>query len=86
MLWFSGLSSLIRGAKRRVAKIMKTYKHLFEQVCSFRNLHLAYRKARRGKREKPDVLRFDLEQEAEVIPLVGVERVPVGAGEAEVGR
>ena len=29
---------------------MKTYKHLYPQVCDFENLYLAYRKARKGKR------------------------------------
>lgn len=41
------------------AKTMaKTYKNLWPQITSFENLHLAYMKARRNKRFKPDVLRF----------------------------
>lgn len=31
---------------------MRTYKHLFQQVCSFDNLLTAYYKARKGKRGK----------------------------------
>jgi len=34
---------------------MKSYKHLFERVCTFENLHEAYLRARKGKRFKPDV-------------------------------
>jgi len=48
---------------------MKSYKHLFDEVVSFRNLSRAYRKARRGKRDKPEVIRFDLRQEEEIICL-----------------
>jgi len=36
----------------------KTYKNLWPEITSFENLHLAYLKARRNKRFKPDVLRF----------------------------
>ena len=48
---------------------MKSYKQLFERVSSFDNLHRAYRKARRGKRDKPEVFRFDLRQEEEILRL-----------------
>jgi hypothetical protein len=29
---------------------MKTYKHLYEKICDFENIYLAWRKARKGKR------------------------------------
>jgi cbb3-type cytochrome oxidase subunit 3 len=32
---------------------------LYSQVCSFENLYLAYRKARRGKRDKAAVAAFE---------------------------
>ncbi len=34
---------------------MKTYKNLYPRIYDFENLYLAYRKARRGKRKRPDV-------------------------------
>jgi hypothetical protein len=37
---------------------LKTYKHLFERISSFENLYIAYLRARKGKRFKPDVDRF----------------------------
>jgi len=47
----------------------KTYKHLFEKVCSFDNLYTAYIKARKGKRFKPDVDNFSYNLEHELIQL-----------------
>lgn len=32
---------------------MKTYRHLYSKLCSFENLFVAYRRARKGKRGKP---------------------------------
>lgn len=42
---------------------------LFAQICSFENLYLAYRKARKGKRGKPGVAGFEFNQEAELLRL-----------------
>ena len=50
---------------------MKSYKRLFDKAASFQNLSRAYRKARRGKRDKPEVIAFDLRQEEEIIALEG---------------
>ena len=36
----------------------KTYKHLFQSVCEFENLHAAYQRAIKGKRGRPDVMSF----------------------------
>lgn len=38
---------------------MKTYKHLYSQLCSYENLELAYKKARKGKTLKPYVVEFE---------------------------
>ena len=38
---------------------MKTYKNLYEDLTSFRNLFLAYKKARKGKTRKSYVLEFE---------------------------
>src|SRR3989344_8415249 len=38
---------------------MKTYKLLYDKICSFNNLILAYKKARKGKTKKNYVLAFE---------------------------
>lgn len=48
---------------------MKTHNHLFSSVCSFENLLEASRKARKGKRSKTDVARFEIELEKELLQL-----------------
>jgi retron-type reverse transcriptase len=48
---------------------MKTYKHLYPQICDFDNLYLAYRKARRGKRGKTQVFNFEFHEESELLRL-----------------
>lgn len=57
-----------RRRRRRDLK-MKTYKHLFEQVCAFDNLYMAYLRARKGKRFKPDVDSFSYNLEHELVQL-----------------
>ena len=42
---------------------------LFSEICSFENLYLAYRKARKGKRNKAQVASFELNQEEELLLL-----------------
>src|SRR3989338_3802313 len=44
---------------------MKTYNNLYAELCSFKNLELAYRKARKKKSKKPYVIEFEknLQQE-----------------------
>ena len=42
---------------------------IWNQVVSFENLLLAYRKARRGKRGRPEVARFGLDLEGELLSL-----------------
>ena len=39
---------------------MKTHKNLYKELCNFDNLHLAFRKARKGKSKKDYVKNFEL--------------------------
>ncbi len=48
---------------------MKTYKDLFERVCSFENLTIAYYKARKGKRHGKDILKFSYNLEGNLLKL-----------------
>lgn len=48
---------------------MKTYKHLYPQVCDFENLYIAYRKARRGKRGRAQPAMFERVQDDELLNL-----------------
>ena len=43
---------------------MKTYSNLFQEICSFKNLHFSYLKARKRKQYRDYVLEFsrDLEE------------------------
>lgn len=49
---------------------MKTYKNLFEEICSFENLLKASRKAQKGKRYKDDAACFNLNLEKELLRLI----------------
>lgn len=48
---------------------MKRYNRLWDEVVSFENLCLAYRKARRGKRSRPAVEQFEFHREIELARL-----------------
>lgn len=48
---------------------MKTYKHLYPQICDFENLYIAYRKARRGKRGRAQPAMFERVQDDELLNL-----------------
>jgi len=48
---------------------MKTYRHLYPQVCHFENLYLAYRKARKGKRGKAHAAEFERKYEEQLFTL-----------------
>jgi RNA-directed DNA polymerase len=48
---------------------IKTYKNLYPQVYEFDNLYAAYRAARRGKRNKQQVFRFEWAYEDELLRL-----------------
>jgi retron-type reverse transcriptase len=45
---------------------MKTYKHLYEQICTKENIRRAYRKARLGKRKKFYVRKFESDVDANI--------------------
>lgn len=48
---------------------MKRYNRLYERICSFENLVVAAYRAKRGKRWRPDVLKFHFGQERELLEL-----------------
>jgi RNA-directed DNA polymerase len=48
---------------------MKTYKHLYPQVCDFENIYLAYRKARKGKRGRAQPAQFERVQDDELLSI-----------------
>tara|TARA_B100001964_G_scaffold244304_1_gene325226 strand:- start:819 stop:2009 length:1191 start_codon:yes stop_codon:yes gene_type:complete len=48
---------------------MKRVNGLFHQICSFKNLHSAWKKAQKGKRLKKSVLFFNFNLERELIQL-----------------
>ena len=48
---------------------MKTYKHLYPLITSFDNLRLAFKKAARGKRSRPDVAAFEFDLERNLLEL-----------------
>lgn len=48
---------------------MKRYGELWPQLVSFENLCRAYRKARRGKRDRAEVERFEFGREPELARL-----------------
>jgi RNA-directed DNA polymerase len=47
----------------------KTYNNLYPEIYSFENLHAAYLRARRGKRDRVEVQRFELDLEGNLIQL-----------------
>lgn len=47
----------------------KAYRNLFPQICSFENLHLAWRNARRGKRGRTEVAAFEYQAESNLFRL-----------------
>jgi len=48
---------------------MKSYKNLFGKICSFKNLHLAYLKARKCKRYREEILKFSYNLEKNLLKL-----------------
>lgn len=47
----------------------KTYNNLFPQIYAFENLHAAYLRARKGKRDRHEVRRFEQDLEGNLIQL-----------------
>lgn len=50
-------------------KIMKSHKNLYEKICSFENLYSAFEKAKRKKRRKKDVGKFEYNMEGELLKI-----------------
>jgi retron-type reverse transcriptase len=48
---------------------LKRHKNLYQQICDFENLYLAYLNARRGKRYRDEVLRFTERLEENLIEI-----------------
>jgi retron-type reverse transcriptase len=48
---------------------MKTYRNLYDRICSFENLYEAWRKARQGKRYREQAAAFERNQEEELLTL-----------------
>lgn len=47
----------------------KTYKNLYPKIYDFDNLYAAYKKARKGKRDRPEVQRFERDLEGNLIQI-----------------
>ncbi len=47
----------------------KTIRNVYEQAISFEKLVMAHKKARRGKREKKEVILFELNLESEILKI-----------------
>ncbi|MFQ6101348.1 MAG: reverse transcriptase domain-containing protein [Anaerolineae bacterium] len=48
---------------------MKSYKHLYPQICAWENIYLAWRKARKGKRGREPVAAFEFNLETNLVQL-----------------
>jgi RNA-directed DNA polymerase len=48
---------------------MKTYKNLYSELCSYENLELAFRKARKRKTQKEYVIEFEADLENNLMQL-----------------
>ena len=47
----------------------KTYKKLYDQLCSLENLHLAYKKTKKGKNSKWYVIEFEADLQNNLLKL-----------------
>lgn len=59
---------------------MRTYRNLYPQITDFANLHAAFRKARRGKRDRREVAAFEFDLENNLVDLQ--RRDELGKGKA----
>jgi len=50
-------------------RLVKTYRNLYPQICSFENLYDAWRKSRKGKRYREGAAAFERVQEEELLAL-----------------
>jgi retron-type reverse transcriptase len=49
--------------------LMKAFRKIFSRVCAFENLYRAFRRARRGKRDREEVAAFEYDLEANLFGL-----------------
>jgi len=56
-------------ARGALEDVVKTYKGLYRQVYAFENLYIAFRRARRGKRDRPAVAAFEFDLERNLLRL-----------------
>lgn len=56
-------------SRRLYIKMAKTYNNLYSRIYDFENLHRAYLKARRGRRDRREVQRFEQDLEGNLIEL-----------------
>ncbi len=55
----------------QVGDVMRTYTNLYEKVCSYENLMLAFQKARENKTQMPYVVEFEARLEENLMQLKG---------------
>lgn len=48
---------------------MQSYRNLYPEITAFANLYAAFRKARKGKRDRPAVAAFEVDLEANLFQL-----------------
>ena len=53
---------------------MKTAKNIIDAICTIKNAVAAYRKARKGKRYRPEVLKFEQDREANLSQAIAAIR------------
>jgi hypothetical protein len=60
---------------KKLEVLLKTYKNLYPQMCSFDNLYLAYLLAKKGKSGKSTVAEFMRKREDEIFALQEVSEL-----------
>lgn len=68
-LAYTNLNNAFRNSSLAGTFIVKSYSNLYDKLCSFDNLFLAYRKARKGKGSKWYVREFEKDMERNLILL-----------------
>ena len=48
---------------------VQTCRNLYDKICTFENLHIAFKKAKKGKRPNPKIAEFQANLEAELLQL-----------------
>ena len=63
---------------------MKTYRNLFPQITSFANLDFAFRRARRGKRDRPEVAAFEYDLEPNLFALESIRQAQTSIADGRI--